>query len=123
VTNNIADAYQEANTALDDNRRELAEESAKINSNPDLSDEARERYIDEAKAKAQQKYVSIIDQHEKDVADTLERNEKRLFQLAYPRDTVTDSQKENVPCKLQAGCLPATGRSRGDRLAHDVAGA
>lgn len=90
----IVEAYEEANSELDQNRRELSEESAKINANPDLSDEAKARYIAEARARAQQKYVQLIDGHDQAVRDTLEANERRLFSLSYPKDCLTESQKE-----------------------------
>jgi hypothetical protein len=44
--------------------------------------------------RAQAKYVETIDGHEKAVRDTLEANEKRLFSLSYPKDCLTESQKE-----------------------------
>jgi hypothetical protein len=57
VTNNIATIEQEANEALCENRRELAEEPAKINTEPDLSEEAKARYVGEARERAQAKYA------------------------------------------------------------------
>lgn len=94
MTNDIAEIEQESNEALRENRRELAEESAKINREPDLSEEAKARYTQEARERAQAKYAQIIDDHDKAIAEQLERNEKRLFKLSYPKDTLTDSQKE-----------------------------
>ena len=94
MTKNIAAIEQEANEALSENRRELAEEAAKINREPDLSDEAKARYVGEAKERAQAKYAEIIDGHDQAIRDRLEQNESRLFKLSYPKDTVTDSQKE-----------------------------
>jgi hypothetical protein len=62
VTNNIATIEQEANEALSENRPELAEETAKINSEPDLSEpdlseEAKACYVGEARGRAQAKYA------------------------------------------------------------------
>jgi CRISPR/Cas system-associated protein Csm6 len=57
VTNNIAAIEPEANEALSENRRELAEETAKINSEPDLSEEAKVCYVGEAREHAQAKYA------------------------------------------------------------------
>jgi len=57
VTNNIAVIEQEANEALSENRRELAEESTKIKREPDLSEEAKARYVGEARERAQAKYA------------------------------------------------------------------
>jgi hypothetical protein len=93
VTNNIAVIEQEANEALSENRCELVEEIAKISREPDLSEEAKARYTEEAKGRAQAKYAQIIDGHDKAIAERLEPNEKRLFKLTYPKDAVTDSQK------------------------------
>jgi stress response protein YsnF len=49
MTNNIAEIEQRANEALSKNRRELAEETAKIDREPDLSEEAKARYVGEAR--------------------------------------------------------------------------
>ena len=57
MTNNIATIEQEANEALSENRRELAEETAKIKRGPDLSEEAKARYVGEARERAQAKYA------------------------------------------------------------------
>jgi hypothetical protein len=57
MTNNIAVIAQEANEALSENRRELAEGSAKINREPDLSEEVKARYVGEATERAQAKYA------------------------------------------------------------------
>ena len=57
VSGNIAVIEQEANEALSENRRELAEESTKINREPDLSEEAKARYVGEARERAQAKYA------------------------------------------------------------------
>ena len=86
MSENIAAAYAETNQALAENRRELAEETAKVDREPDLSEEARGR--------AQAKYAEIIDGHDKAISERLELNEKRLFKISYPRDAVTDSHKE-----------------------------
>jgi hypothetical protein len=64
MTNNIAEIEQGANEALSENRRELAEETAQINREPDLSEEAKARYVGEARERAQAKYVRIIDVHD-----------------------------------------------------------
>jgi hypothetical protein len=72
MTNNIAVIEQEANEALSENRRELTEESAKINSVPDLSEEAKTRYVGEARERAQAKYAEIIDGHDKVIAEQLD---------------------------------------------------
>ena len=94
MTNNIAAIEQEANEVLSENRRELAEEAAKINTEPDLSEEAKARYSAQARERVQAKYAEIIDDHDRAIAGQLELNERRLFSLSYPKDTVTDSQKE-----------------------------
>jgi hypothetical protein len=94
MSNNIAVIEQEANEALSENRRELAEETAKVDKEPDLSEEAKARYTEEARGRAQAKYAEIIDGHDKAISERLELNEKRLFKLSYPKDAVTDSQKE-----------------------------
>jgi hypothetical protein len=57
MSNNIAAIEQEANEALAENRRELAEECAKIHREPDLSQEAKARYVGEARERAQAKYA------------------------------------------------------------------
>ena len=57
MTNNIATIEQEANEVLSENRRELAEETAKINREPDLSEEAKACYVGEARERAQAKYA------------------------------------------------------------------
>jgi hypothetical protein len=57
MTNNIAVIAQGANEALSENRRELAEETAKINREPDLSEEVKARYVGEARERAQAKYA------------------------------------------------------------------
>jgi hypothetical protein len=93
VANNIAVIEQEANEALSENRRELGEETAKIHTEPDLSEEAKARYTEEAKGRAQAKYVQIVDDHEKAISERLEQNERHLFHLRYPVDA-TASQKE-----------------------------
>jgi hypothetical protein len=111
VTNNIAVIEQEANEALSENRRELAEESAKINREPDLSEEAKARYTEEAKGRAQAKYIEIIDGHDKAIAERLELNEKRLFKLSYPKDAVTDSQKETFRASYRQAALQLLGAS------------
>jgi hypothetical protein len=105
VNNNIAEIEQGANEALSENRRELAEESAKINREPDLSEEAKARYVGEARERAQAKYVQIIDGHEKAIAERLEQNEKRLFSLSYPKDVLTDSQKETFRASYRQATL------------------
>jgi hypothetical protein len=48
MTNNISVIEQEANEALSENRRELVEKTAKINREPDLSEEVKVRYVGEA---------------------------------------------------------------------------
>jgi hypothetical protein len=55
VTNNIAAIEPEAKETLSENRRELAEETAKISRDPDLSEEAS--YVGEARDLAQRKYA------------------------------------------------------------------
>ena len=45
MTNNSAAIEQEANEALCENRRELAEETAKFHTEPNLSEEAKARYV------------------------------------------------------------------------------
>ena len=57
MTNNSAAIEQEANEALCENRRELAEESAKIDTEPDLSEEAKARYVGDAREGAQANYA------------------------------------------------------------------
>jgi hypothetical protein len=57
MTNNISATFQETNEALSKNRRELAEETAKIHREPDLSEEAKARYVGEARERAQAKYA------------------------------------------------------------------
>jgi hypothetical protein len=57
VTNNIATIEQEANEALSENRRELAEETTKIHPEPDLSEEAKARYVRDVRERAQAKYA------------------------------------------------------------------
>jgi hypothetical protein len=69
MTNNIAEIEQGANEALSENRRELAEETAQINREPDLSEEAKARYVGEARERAQAKYVRIIDVHDQAIRD------------------------------------------------------
>jgi hypothetical protein len=81
----IVDAYAEANQVLDTNRRELSETTAKISADPELSEDAKSRYIDEARARAQAKYVETIDGHDQAVRDTLEANVKRLFNCRIPK--------------------------------------
>jgi hypothetical protein len=53
----IAATFQETNEALSENRRELAEEIAKIHTEPDLSKEAKARYVGDATERAQAKYA------------------------------------------------------------------
>ena len=91
---NITATFRETKGALSENRRDLAEEVSKINRDPDLSEEAKARYTQEARERAQRKYAEIIDDRDKAIAERLEQNEKRLFKLSYPKDTVTDSEKE-----------------------------
>jgi hypothetical protein len=78
VTTNIAVIEQEANEAICENRREPTEETAKIKREPYLSEEARSRYVGEARERAQAKYVEIIDGHDKAFRDRLEVLERNL---------------------------------------------
>ena len=57
MTNNSAAIEQEANEALSENRRELAEETAKFHTEPDLSEEAKARYVGDAREGAQANYA------------------------------------------------------------------
>ena len=57
MTNNIAAIEPEANEALSENRRELAEEPAKINTESDLSEEAKACYVGDAREGAQANYA------------------------------------------------------------------
>jgi hypothetical protein len=57
VIEHIAVIEQAANEALSENRRELAEETAKIHTEADLSEEAKACYVGEARESAQAKYA------------------------------------------------------------------
>jgi hypothetical protein len=57
ITNKIATIEQEANEELSENRPELAEETAKINTEPNLSEEAKACYVGEARERAQANYT------------------------------------------------------------------
>lgn len=94
-TSAIAETFQQTNEALSESRRELSEEAARISGDPDLSAAAKARRIDEQKLAAQERYVQIRDQHETAIADRLEANERRLFQLRYPQSAITEPDKEN----------------------------
>ena len=109
MTNNIAEISQGANEALSENRRELAEETAKFNREPDLSEEAKARYVGEARERAQAKYAQIIDGHEKAIAERLEQNEMRRFKLSYPKDALTESQKEGFRSSYRQAALQLLG--------------
>jgi hypothetical protein len=91
---NIATIEQETRDAIGENRRGLAEESSKINRDPDLSDAAKSRYLEEARERAQAKHAQIIEAYEKAITERLEQNERTLFSLRYPGDAPTESQKE-----------------------------
>jgi hypothetical protein len=111
MTNNIAEIEQGANEALSENRRELAEETATINGEPDLSEEAKARYVGEARERAQAKSAEIIDGHDKAISERLELNEKRLFKLSYPKDALTESQKEGFRASYRQAALQLLGAS------------
>jgi hypothetical protein len=90
----IADIEKETTEAIASNRRTLTEQTAKINSNADLSGAAKARYLEEANRWAGERHAEIVDAHHKAVADALEKIEKDLFRLTYPSSAITDSQKE-----------------------------
>jgi hypothetical protein len=111
MSENIAAAYQVANEAISANRRQFAEEHAEINNNTDLSAEAKDRYVSEARERAQAKHAEIVDAHEQTVAEQLEANERRLFGLAYPKDALTESQKEGFRTSYRQATLGLLGAS------------
>jgi hypothetical protein len=105
----IGEITQSASEELTANRGGLAAEEARINAEEDLSDSAKQRYIDAARAKAQANYEEIIDNHDQSIADKLERNEKRLFELSYGSGAVTDSQKETYRASYRQAALQLLG--------------
>ena len=111
ATNNISVIEQESNVALRENRQQLAEQTAKINSEQDLSQEAKDRYIGEARQQAQAKYAEIIDSHDQAIRDRLEQNEKKLFAISYPQEAVTDTQKEAHRASYRQAAMSLMGAS------------
>ena len=107
----VASVEQETREALSTNRLELAEKTAKINAEPDLSADAKERYVARARQAAQEKYADVIDNHDKAVSDVLEQNERRLFSLTYPKDAYTDGQKEAHRAAYRQAALQLFGAS------------
>jgi hypothetical protein len=94
MTSDIGAIEQQATEAVSDNRQALAEELESIQRMQDYSDAAKERYANEATAKASERHATIVEKHETATAATLENNEKRVFKLSYPAANITETQKE-----------------------------
>jgi hypothetical protein len=60
---------------------------------------------------AQAKYVRLIDEHDRAIAERLEHNEKRLFGHSYPKDALTESQREGFRTSYRQAALQLLGAS------------
>jgi hypothetical protein len=94
MTSDIGAIEQHSTEAVSENRTALAEELRKINQEQDFSDAAKERYANEATARASERHADIVDKHKSSTALVLEQNERRVFQLSYPAANLTETQKE-----------------------------
>jgi hypothetical protein len=90
----IGTIEQQTTEAVGANREALTEELARIRRDEDLSERTKARFSDEATPKAGARHAEIVAEHEHSVSEVLEQNEKRLFRLSYPEDTVTPSQRQ-----------------------------
>ncbi len=91
----ITTIREQASQDVSQNRQALAEELSSIRRMQDLSNEARERYANEATKKASERHAEIVDKHESSTVSVLENNEKRVFKLSYPAANLTETQKES----------------------------
>jgi regulator of protease activity HflC (stomatin/prohibitin superfamily) len=65
-------------------RQRLNEEVERIRGYEDLTEEAKQRRIAEAREKAQAEYQEAVEAEERTVQERAERAEKALFQSSYP---------------------------------------
>jgi hypothetical protein len=85
---------QQTSEAVGENRRKLEAKLAQIRTDADLSESAKERLATEASRQAAERHGEIVGEFERETAEVLEANEKRLFRLSYPEGVVTDSERE-----------------------------
>lgn len=78
------------------NRQDFDRKLAQIRSNPDLTDDAKRRMLQEAYDEATRKHRELIAKEEGGTAEELARLEKSVFGISYPVDVVTGVDKERV---------------------------
>lgn len=82
-------------------KQELDRKLEQIRSHPDLSPEAKRRYIAEAYEKAQEEYRQAIEDQEREIAERVAKAEKALFAPSYPF-TASDEEKANIRAARRA---------------------
>jgi hypothetical protein len=80
--------------AIAENKQQLAERVEEIRSNRDLSDSAKQRMIGEAYDEAAERHGELVAERAEAAAREVVQRERAVFGLAYPKDAVTNRDKE-----------------------------
>jgi hypothetical protein len=82
----------ETTKKVGENRRELAARLAKIRSDADLSQSAKQRYAEQASREASERHAQIVQEHERQSEEALAEAEQSVFALSYPH-TLSSAEK------------------------------
>lgn len=80
--------------AVAQNKQQLSERVEEIRSNRDLSDSAKQRLIGEAYDEAASHHGALVAERKEAAAREVAQRERSVFGLAYPKDAVTNRDKE-----------------------------
>ena len=100
--------------AITQNKQQLAERIGEIHSDRDLSEEAKERYIQEAYSEASERHAELIEQRDQENAQELASLERGVFALSYPERIVAERDKETYRTSYRDAAFKVFGREPED---------